>query len=127
MRDVFLVVELRVMKSEARVGARTKLHEKETEIQKAICDYLAFRHHFFWRSNNTPIFQDGKYRAMPRYGKTGVPDIILIKEGIFYGLEVKTQKGVISPSQEAFRDEAEKAGGRYYVVRNIDDVVFLGL
>ena len=62
--------------------------EKATQL--AICDYLALRKHFFWRSNTVGMFDPTKkvFRAMPKYGISGVPDIILIKDGRFWGLEV---------------------------------------
>lgn len=104
---------------------------KETDIQKAICDYLSLRKHFFWRSNNTPISQieNGKrvFRKMSKYAVAGVPDIIVIKDGFFIGLEVKQDKGRQSDGQKEFEKMCKNAGGEYYVVRSIDDVQNVGL
>ena len=99
----------------------------EKEIQLAICDYLSYRGHFFWRQNTMPVFSEGKFRSMPKYSKNGVPDIILIKDGIFIGLEVKRPSGRLSEQQIAFQEEVTKAGGKYYVVTSIDDVQTIGL
>ena len=66
---------------------------KETDIQKAICDYLALKGYFFWRSNNTPIFdaKRGRMRAMPKYAMKGLPDICLISAaGEFIGMRTGT-------------------------------------
>jgi hypothetical protein len=40
----------------------------EAQIQRAICDYLALRRHFFYRNNNTPIYDATRkaFRAMPK-------------------------------------------------------------
>lgn len=100
---------------------------KETDIQMAICDYLALKKHFFWRQNSVPVFSEGRFRAMSKYAKNGVPDIIVVKDGWFIGLEVKTQQGRISSAQEAFEKGVKEAGGEYYIVRSIEDVQDIGL
>lgn len=101
----------------------------EKEIQKAICDYLSFRKVFFWRNNNTPIYDtlNKKFRAMPKYTMNGLPDIIVIRDGQFIGLEVKRYKTKQSDAQKEFEKNCNKAGGQYYVVRSIDDVQAIGL
>jgi len=102
-------------------------NEKETDILAAICEYLEYRNHFFWRANTAGIYRDGRYFSLPKYARRGVPDIILVRGGYFYGLEVKTNKGRSSVHQESFKEDCEKAGGKYYVVRSIEDVQALGL
>ena len=105
------------------------LEVKETEIQNAICEYLAVKRHFFWRSNNTGVYDPTRkiFRAMPKYAKHGVPDIIVIRDGFFIGLEVKTPKGRLSEHQKTFHKECKEVGGEIYTVRSIDDVINLGL
>lgn len=105
------------------------LKEKETDIQAAICDYLALRKHFFWRNNSTPIFDAGKmvFRRMPKYAISGRPDIEIIKDGYYIGLEVKRLKTQQSDSQRLFEKLCKEAGGEYHVVRSILDVQELGL
>lgn len=64
---------------------------------------------------------------MPKYTMKGLPDIIVIKDGKFIGLEVKTDTGRLSTDQVEFGRAANDAGVQYEVVRSIDDVVRLGL
>jgi hypothetical protein len=101
----------------------------EKQIQLAICDYLAYKRDvMFWRQNTNPIYDHGKFYAMPKYSKNGVPDIIVIKKGgWFVGLEVKRPGGKQSASQTAFQIECEKMGAEYHVVTSIDDVKNIGL
>lgn len=101
----------------------------EGEIVRAICDYLALKKHFFWRNNNTPIFDPTRktFRAMPKYTMKGLPDIIAIKAGTFYGIEVKTPVGRLSPEQHQFGRDLILAGGQYVVARSIEDVQRVGL
>ncbi len=104
--------------------------EKETDIQKAICDYLALKNHFFWRNNNVPIYnkQLDRFRSMPKYSMYGVPDIIVILEGgkvVF--LEVKKKGGKLSEGQLLFMEKCTSVGAQYSVVYSIGDVINLGL
>ncbi len=101
----------------------------EKQIQLAICDYLALKKVFFWRQNTTPIFSraDGQYRAMPKYSMNGVSDIIALKNGTAYFLEVKRLKGVQSLNQKQFQINVTLNGGIYALVTSIDDVMKLGL
>lgn len=105
---------------------KTFMKEKESDIQKAICEYLNARGYFFWRNNTVPVFDGKFYRPMPKYSINGQPDIILIVDGKFIGLEVKTTKTKQSESQIFFEERCLRAKARYHVVRSIDDVIKLG-
>jgi len=109
---------------------------KETDIQKSICDYLAYRRHLFWRNNNAPTVIRRKvgtrwvidgFRKLPVYTMKGLPDIIVIKDGYFIGLEVKRENGRQSPDQKEFQRLCKEAGAEYYIVKSIDDVRNIGL
>ena len=71
---------------------------------------------------------DGKdYRPLPKYSMLGVPDINLIYNGQYIGIEVKSSSGVQSDNQKEFERQCKIAGAEYYVVRSVDDVIKLGL
>lgn len=53
----------------------------------------------------------------------GIPDRIAVKNGIFYGIEVKTPKGRMSEFQQSFRDRLTAAGGVYIEARSLEDVM----
>lgn len=57
----------------------------------------------------------------------GVPDIIGIGsgplKGRMIGIEIKSQKGVVSEYQKAFIDRINQAGGLAFVARSLDDVI----
>lgn len=104
----------------------------EGAIQSAICDYLELRHIFFYRQNNIPAtFIDSagsrQFRRLPKHTPRGIPDILAIKGGRAYFLEVKTETGKQSDAQKEFEREAIAVGALYSVVRSIDDVQSLGL
>lgn len=101
----------------------------EKDIQLAICDYLSLKGHFFWRQNTTAIFErkTNSFRPMPKYSMNGIPDIIVIRDGFFIGLEVKQPKGKQSENQKIFEKLCKENGAEYYVVTSIDDVQNIGL
>jgi hypothetical protein len=104
----------------------------EGEVLKSVCEYLALKRHFFFRSNNIPPvqrFKDGSmtFRRLPAYSVKGIPDIICIREGRFIGIECKAANGRLSPDQVVFEQLCIRNGGVYIVARSIDDVRSVGL
>jgi hypothetical protein len=101
----------------------------ESKIQNKICEALAKAGVFFFRVNNGAVFDQhlnngyGAYRSLGKWAMKGVPDIIVIIDGVFVGVEVKTMKGKMSPDQHLFKRRLERAGGKYYVVTSPDDLV----
>lgn len=56
----------------------------------------------------------------------GVSDIILLKPNKFYPylcIENKTQTGKQSPEQKLFQQAVESQGGKYVIVRSLDEFV----
>jgi hypothetical protein len=113
---------------------------KETEIQAAILDYLKMRGHFAFRLNNIPATYtdrhgERRFRALGKYTMKGIPDIVLIvpmavgkaRVGRFVGIEVKAEKGKLTPEQAEFGRQCIARGGEYIVAKSIDDVQAAGL
>lgn len=100
----------------------------ESEVLDTICEYLAYRGFFFWRTNNTPVFDRTRnvFRAMPKWSVKGVSDIILIHEGTPWFIEVKAEKGAQSEDQKHFEKNIILHGGRYLLVRSIEDLTKQG-
>ncbi len=103
----------------------------EISIQATICEYLALKMRqgklMMWRQNSGGIFSDGHYRKLPKHAMTGIPDIIVIRDGFFIGLEVKQAKGRQSDNQKDFETLCKKNGAEYYVVHSLEDVIEIGL
>lgn len=97
----------------------------EGELVKAVCQYLKLKKHFHWR-NNTGAMKS-PHGGFYRFGTPGSPDIIVIMNGDFIGLEVKTKSGRQSPDQKEFERAVKDAGGEYYVIRSVDDLIEVGL
>ena len=94
---------------------------KEGKIQKEILDYLKSKGIFHWRQNNGAVYDPKINGYRSHTGMRGVPDILLILDGRFIGIEVKTPKGRQSPDQILFQRRCERHGGLYILARSVDD------
>jgi hypothetical protein len=93
----------------------------EAIIQKVVLDYLNYRKDlYFFRSAAGQVKTESG--RMFRTGRPGVPDISVIWRGQYYGLEVKTDTGRQSDVQRRAQVDIEAAGGKYYIVRNMDEL-----
>ena len=102
----------------------------ESEVQASVCEYLSMKRYFFWRSNNVPMFDKagGFYRAMGKFSKKGVPDVILIRDGgkVCF-LEIKRHGGHLNDAQEVFKADCEAINAEYHVITSLDEIIALGL
>jgi len=101
----------------------------ESAILSSICEYLTYRKCFFFRCNNQPIYDPARktFRALPKYTMKGISDIIALKDGHAYFIEVKAARGRVSPEQHEFGKNIQAAGGTYIIARAIEDVRAIGL
>lgn len=93
---------------------------RESDIQALILIYVTSLPGSFGFRMNTGAVQDGD--RFVRYGLKGQPDIFLILNGRFIGIEVKTRTGRQSEAQKQWQRNCERAGGLYILARSVDDV-----
>ena len=109
----------------------------ESKIQQNICTYLSMIAHqtgIVYFSVPNELYGAGKSKKKltgPEYGMInkyksmgllpGVSDLIIIWQGKAFCMEVKTATGKQSSDQILFESNIVKAGGKYEVVRGIDD------
>lgn len=94
----------------------------EKDIQRQILDYLKMKNIFCYKSNNVGIYKKSTGRYIPSQ-VLGLPDIIAVKNGIYFGIEVKCGNGKQSDNQCAFQDNLKKAGGVYILAYDLSDVI----
>lgn len=107
-------------KAKSKPKRKTKRIKPEKTIQKEILAWLKANGYLHWRQNSGNIFMPGR---MIRLGYAGLPDIVVIlaPKGRVIGLEVKSEKGTMRPAQEEFAKQLIAAGGRYAIVRSVED------
>lgn len=114
----------------------------ESQVLKAVMDYLAAERIFSLRMNTGAIVSEykGKQRFM-RFGVPGQADVLAFPKGEYLHsfdphttswdvfryvsplwLEVKAENGKQSALQKSFQAQVEAEGHRYAVVRSVQDL-----
>ena len=84
---------------------------EETKLKQAIKKYLRLKGWYV-------------YHNLAGLGvHPGIPDFTAIKDGVVVQIEVKTPKGKLSENQMLFCDEWITHGGRYWVIRSIEEAM----
>ena len=99
---------------------------KEKDIERQVLDFLHLNKYFAWKNPTGGYFDANKgvmRRHASRYAIRGTPDIILIIQGKFVGLEVKSKKGLQSEHQKEFESRCRLAGGHYFIIRSVEDLM----
>ena len=109
------------------VQIRKRGTKLEKDIQRELCDYLREQGYLFWRSNNVPVFSasnDGvrRFRALPKDTPRGLPDIIVVRDGQFTGIEVKRMGSKLRPEQAEFGAKLVMEGARYLVIHSLEEL-----
>lgn len=101
----------------------------EHDLQCAICDYLDIRRICYWAVPNGGKRSKTESARFKKEGvKSGVPDISIVHDGMYYGLEVKkpktlTPKGRLSKNQKNMIEKIEEHGGDVKVVYSVQDTI----
>lgn len=114
---------------------KRKRASPEFDLQKTVVQHIELRRKPNIYFTAIPVGElrtkatAGKLKAMGV--KAGAPDLLIIVNGIANGLELKADKnGRLSPDQLETMNAWEKAGGRYWCARGLDDalkrLVFIG-
>lgn len=103
---------------------------EETGLIKVIMDYLSYKKVWRYRTNSGGL-RDTTGRLV-RFGAPGHPDIVARFRPIggpssgFSGrvvwIEAKSERGKITPAQEAWRELAATYGDVYILARSLEDV-----
>ena len=96
----------------------------ERQIQRGVLDYLELL------SRKKPIYYFRSAAGMVKTdqgrvfktGKPGTPDISVCFDGMFIGLEIKTTIGRQSTLQKKAQEQIEASGGKYYIIRCLEDI-----
>lgn len=85
----------------------------ETKLKKQVKEYLQKTGWFIFH------IRQGKHCYK------GISDDIAIKEGITVFVEFKTPEGKQSPEQILFEHQVKEHGGRYVIIRSLEDAIKL--
>ena len=88
----------------------------EIELQRLVLNYLRVKKIFHWRNNNIAS------RGRKFIGLRGVADIIAVKDGVFYAIEIKSPDYGQSVEQKMFQFSVVSNGGQYILVKSFEDI-----
>lgn len=108
-------------------------HEADLQIQ--VVDLLRLheksRHFIFWSTPNELLGSArskgglGRMARFKRMGlRSGVADIVIVKNGCTLFLELKSEVGRQSENQKQFQADAIDAGAEYAVAHNLDEAIY---
>lgn len=83
----------------------------EAELTKGIRQLLNAFGIFHWKMWQGPL------------SNHGIADILGIYQGKFLAIEVKTERGTVSPAQQRFLANVRDQGGIAFVARSVEDVI----
>ena len=96
---------------------------KESDIQKAILQFLKAKNILHWRVNLGAVMHNinGKmiFRKNPM---RGFPDIAGVVEGRMFAIEVKSLNGKMSEPQIEWKDKLESNGVKYIIATSVEDI-----
>lgn len=103
----------------------SRINPTQAEIKRDIAEYIELKGGYAVVTNISGIPIKGKpeiYRKNPEM--SGLADVISCIGGIFVAFEVKkTMKEKLRDSQEEHKYRLERAGGLYYQVTSLDEVI----
>jgi hypothetical protein len=94
----------------------------EQSIQSAILALLRAYGIFCWKNNTAGIYVKARNTYIPSHAP-GVADILgVLKDGRFLAVEVKSEKGRVSPHQQQFINMINQNGGLAFVAHSVEEV-----
>lgn len=99
----------------------------EQAIHKAVVKHLVVRgmpNVFFFHPANGGFRRPMEAMIFKSLGvRPGVPDLVILKGGECFGLELKASKGALTPSQRLVHAAMQDAGARTAVAHSLDDAL----
>lgn len=98
----------------------------EKVIQDQILYFLRMRGFLIWQNKSQGTYDPvaRRFRKPGQFHMNGVPDILgILPDGKFLGIEVKSAKGKLSPSQKEFIEKANTKPCVVFMARSLDDVI----
>ena len=115
-----------VQKLKQKIKKKTPRREPEMSLQMDIVDMLKSKLKRDVLFTAFPAGGGGRVRGakLKKAGlQAGWPDIQLVYQGRYFGLEVKTQTGRLSPAQLDLHKRLTSNGSSVAVVRSVDDAL----
>ena len=111
----------------ANMGDRARLRRRQQNLQRALANHLRARAQpnvYWFHPANGDARTAIEGAILKACGvQAGTPDLICIKDGRTFGLELKTAHGRLSQAQRVAHDELRQAGAEVAVAFGLDDAI----
>ena len=94
---------------------------QEKTIQTEILNYLNSNGYFAWKNHLGGIRRSGQ--ATVKNPNRGAPDIMAIRDGLFFGIEVKKSGGVIAMHQYQWLEKLRIHGGNSIIADSLESCI----
>ena len=94
--------------------------KEEADIQKEVYVYLIHAGYFCWRNHTQGVRMKGRMVKNPN---AGGPDLMAVKDGQFYAIEIKTKAGKLSDVQKQWLTNARNSGAVTLVVTSVESLI----
>lgn len=103
---------------------QTKIRITESQLITSIIQYCNYAHIFCYKSKTVGIYNTKEKKFYKDWYITkGIPDLTIIINGYYLGIECKVGKNKQSPDQIEFERKIKSSGGGYMVVYSLDEFV----
>ena len=97
-----------------------KVYKKEADFQDDVRTFLKTLGFFVWRQNSGTMYKDGRWIHFT--DRKGLPDITVIYNGVYIGLELKMKTGAFTKHQKETIPLMVGAGCNVFVVDNFEEL-----
>src|SRR5262245_4461114 len=108
----------------ALLAGEAPMKRPEQALQKAVCEHLTIRSHhdLYWWHHPAGGYRSPIEAAIFKSigAKAGLPDLLLLRRGKLYGLELKPEGGRLSPAQTTAHALLRQAGGTIQTAVGLD-------
>lgn len=98
----------------------------EKELLKACKDWLSYQKLWFARlEGGGKILSTPRGKMLAKSAQLGLPDLIIVHNGTFYGIELKVPGGFLTDKQQKVLDLITENGGIGAVITSVDELAKL--
>ena len=100
-----------------------KKYTKESDFQDDVRKFLKSLGFFMWRQNSGAMFKDGRWIQFT--DRKGLPDITVVYNGVYIGIELKLKTGYFTKHQKETLPLMIESGVHVYVVDNFEELFLI--
>jgi superfamily II DNA or RNA helicase len=97
-----------------------KKYTKEADFQEDVRTFLKRGGFYQWRQNSGMLYVEGRYVHFT--DKKGLPDITLIYNGVYFGLELKMPTGTFTKHQKITLPEMMESNVNFFVIDSFQEL-----